>query len=383
MVQPNPRRVDDKSGRVVVACTLESFKQLLQDPSPTTRATSVENRAHAIPQSPSPIGSRAEHEPDAPKSPQVSAHLTQPKRQQPQRYALRPRNDNQASKPIYPILKRKMPSDHTPDPLRNPSTRRQRTGREMPSQDLAKTPRRKGRSKTTTKGRENEDMEEEELHKQGIDAEYEDNGEEYLPTQTSRGQRRDRSTVIPQHHARKPTRKAGSKMITTSKGTQDGYERAQELRPDARNEHSETMPTTTQRGPKSVQQHQKSRPAFPHTAVSLHSPPHSLRTALSSPTKSRSSRSMEIGSTSQAKKSSNKGLSSINHRSQMAYMKPPVDFISPGEWKGIGPISDNIRKLWVDHIRAAEGKEGVIPREFKVSKFGLIMSILPFADLAT
>ena len=226
-------------------------------------------------------------------------------------------------------------------------------------------------------------MEEGGLHKQGIGAEYEDDDEEYLPTQTPRGQRQDRSIVIPQHYARKPTRKDGSKTNTMSKGTQDGYERAQELGPDAGNEHTETMPTPTQRGPKSVQQHQKSRPAFPHTVMPLHSPPHSLPTALSSPTESRSSRSMEIGSTSQSKKSSNKGFSSINHRSQMAQMTPPVDFISPGEWKEIGPVSDNVRNLWVDHIRAAEEKEGVIPREFKVSNFGLIMSILPFADLAT
>ena len=390
MVQPNSQRIDDKPRRVVVACTLESFKQLLQDPSPTTIASSVEDWVLAVSPSPSPCGSRAEHKPDAPISPQVSSRVTRSKQQPPPRYPLRPRNNNQASKPIYPILKRKMPSDHTPDPVHNPSTRRQRTGREKPSQDLAKTPTRKGRSKTTTKGRENEDTDEEGIYDQGIDAEHEDDDEEYLPVQTPRGQRRDRSTVIPQDYARNPTRNAGSKTNAKSKSAQEGYTGAQELRPDAENEHEETMPTPTQRGPKRVQQRQKSRPDFPPTAMPLHPPPHSLPTALSSPTKSRSSRSMEItpramgiDSTSPSKKSSNKGLSTTNRRSEMAQMTPPVEFKTPGEWRRIGPVSDNIRNFWVDHIRAAEEKERVIPWEFKVCTYGLIMTILLFVDLTT
>ena len=383
MVQPNSRRIDDKPGRVVVACTLESFKQLLQDPSPNTRASSVEDWVHAVSQSPSPFGSRAEHKPDAPTSPQASSHVTRSKQQQPPRYPLRPRNDNQASKPIYPILKRKMPSDYTTDPVHSPSTRRQKTGREIPSQDLAKTPTRKGRSKTTAKGRESEDTDEEGLHEQGIDAEYEDDDKEYLPPRTPRGQRRGRSTMIPQDYARNPTRKAGLKTNAKSKGAKAGYESAQELGPDAENEHEETMPTPTQRGSKRVQQRQKSIPDFPHTAIPLHPPPHSLPTAPQSPTKSRSSRSLEIGSTSPSKKSSTKGLPSINRRSEMAQMTPPVDFKTPKEWKGIGPVSDNVRNFWVNHIRVAEEKERVIPGEFQVCTCGLILSVLPFADLTT
>ena len=378
MVQPNSQRIDDKPRRVVVACTLESFKQLLQDPSPTTRAGSVEDWVLAVTPSPSPCEGGAEHKPDAPLSPQVSSRVTRSKQQPPPRYPLRPRNINQASKPIYPILKRKMPSDNTTDPMHNPSTRRQRTGREKPTQDLTKTPTRMGRSKTTNKGRESEDTDEEGIHEQGIDAEYEDDDQEYLPPQTPRGQSRGRSTVIPQDYARNPTRKAGSKTNAKSKGAKEGFERAQEFRPDAENEHEETMPTPTQRGPGSVQQRQKSRPDFPYTAIPLHPPPPSLPTAPSSPTKSRSSRPKEIGSTSPSKKSSNKGLSTINRRSEMAQMTPPVEFITPEEWKVVGPVSDNVRFFWVNHIRATQEKEGIIPWEFKVCTCGLIMSILPF-----
>ncbi|KAK0506960.1 hypothetical protein JMJ35_010660 [Cladonia borealis] len=86
-------------------------------------------------------------------------------------------------------------------------------------------------------------------------------------------------------------------------------------------------------------------------------------TAPSSPTKSRSSRSMEIAprvmgidSTSPSKKSSNKGLSTINRRWEMGQMTPPVEFMTPEEWKVIGPVSDNVRNFWVNHIRC--GGEG-------------------------
>ncbi len=382
MAQPNSQRIDDKPRRVIVACTLVSFKQLLQDPSPTTRANSVEDWVLAVSPSPSPCGSRAEHKPDAPISPQVSSRVTRSKQQPPPRYPLRPRNSNQASKPQYPIPKRKMPSDHDTDPVRNPSPRRRRTGREIPSQDLAKTPARKARYKTTTKGREDEDTDEEGIHEQGIDAEYEDDDQEYIPSQTPRGQRQGRLNVIPQDYARNPTRKVGSKTSAKSKGVKEGYEWVQELRPDAENEHEETMPIPTQLGPKRVQQRQKSRPGFPPTAMPLHPPPHSLPTALSSPTKSRSSRPLEPGSTSPSKKSSNKGLSNINRRPEMAQMMPPVDFRTPGEWRLIGPASDNVRNFWA-HIRAAEEKERVIPWQFKVCTYGLIMSILLFVDLTT
>ena len=385
MVQRNSQCVDDKRhvGRVIVACTLQSFKLLLQDPSPTTRANSVEDWVHAVSQSPSPLGSRAEHKPDAPTSPQVSPHLTQSKQRQSPRYPLRPTNGNQASKPRYPIRKRKMQSDHNTDPVDNPSTRRKRTGREIPSQDLAKTPTRKGRYKTTTKGRESEDTDEEGIHEQGIDAEYEDDGKEILPPHTPHGQRRGRSAVIPQRYARNSAPKAGPKTNAKSKGGREEHEWAQELRPEAENEHEETMPAHTQRGPKSAQQHQKPRPGFPHMAIPLHPPPPSLPTAPSSPTKSRSSGALGIGSTSPSKKSSNKGLPSINRRSEMAQMTPPVEFKTPEEWKGIGPVSENVRNFWVNHIRVAEEQECVIPWEFKVCICGLIMSILPFVDLIT
>ena len=386
MVQPDSRRIDDKPRRVLYACTLESFKQLLQDPSPSSRATSVENWVHAVSPSESPCGSCAEHKPDAPTSPQVSCD-TRSKQQPPPRYPLRPRNNNQASKPAYSSLKRKMSSEHTTDPVYNPSTRRQRTGRGKPSQDLAKTPTRKGRSKTTTKGRDSDDMDEEAILEQGIDAEHEDDDkdddEEYLPVQTPRGQRRDRSTVNPQDYARNPTHKAGSKTNAKSKCAQEGYTGAQELRPDSEKEHEDTMPTPTQRVPKRVQRRQESRPDFPPTAMPLHPPPHSLPTALSSPTKSRSSRVTGNDSTSPSKKNSNKGLSDINRRSEMAQMTPPVEFKTPGEWRGIGPVSDRVKNCWVDHVRAAEEKEHVIPWEFKVCAYGLIMSILPFVDLTT
>ena len=390
MVQSNSQRMDDKPRRIVVACTLESFKQLLQDPSPSTRAGSVEDWVLAVSPSPSPCEGGAEYKPDAPLSPQVSSRVTRSKQQPPPRYPLRPRNNNQASKPIYPILKRKMPSDNTTDLMHDPSTRRQRTGREEPSQDLAKTPTRKGRSKTTTKDKESEDTYEERIYKQGIDAEHEDDDEEYLPVQTPRAQRRDRSNVIPQDYAQKPTRSAGSKTNPKSKSIQEGYTGAQELTPNVENEHEETMPTSTQRGPKRVPQRQKSRPDFPSTTMPLHPPPHSLPTAPSSPTKSRSSRSMEImphamgiDSTSPSKKGLNKGLLAIDRRPEMAQMTPPVDFKTPGEWRLIGPVSDNVRNFWADHIRAAEEKERVIPWQFKVCTYGLIMSILLFVDLAT
>lgn len=390
MVLPNSQRIDDKPCRVVVACTLESFKQLLQDPSPTTRATSVEDWVLAVSPNPSPHGSRAEHKPDAPISPQTSSRVTRSKQRPPPRYPLRPRNNNQASKPIHPTLKRKMPSDHTTVPVHNPSTRRQTSGRDKPSQDLAKTPTRRGRSKTTNKGRESEDTDEEGTYKNGIDVEDEDDDEEYLPVQTPRGQRRDRSTVIPQDYGRNATRNAGSKMNAKSKSAREGYIGAQGFRPDVENEHEETMPTPIQRGPKRVQQRQNSRADFPPTDMPFHPPPYSLPTALLSPTKSRSSRSVElaprtmgIDSTSPSRKSSNKGLSTINRRSEMAQMTPPVEFMTPEEWKVVGPVSDNVRDFWVNHIRAAEEKERIIPWEFKVCTCGLISSILPCTDLTT
>ena len=386
MVQPNSRRIDDVPRRVVYACTLESFKQLLQDPSPRTRATSVENWAHAVSPSESPCGSRAEHKPDAPTSPQVSC-ITLPQQQPPPRYPLRPRNNNQASKPAYRLLKRKMSSNHTKDPVNDPSTRRQRTGREKPSQDLAKTPTRKGRSKTTTKGRDSENTDEEAILAQGIYTEHEDNDgdgdEEYLSVQTPRGQRRGRTNVIPQDNARNPTRKPGLKTNAKSKNAREGYTGAQELGLDAENEHEETMPTSTKRGSKHIQQRQKSRPDFPTTAMPLHPPPHSLPAAPSSPTKSRSSRGKGIDSTSPSKKSSNKGLSTINRRSEMAHMTPPVEFIAPEDWRDIGPVSDEVKNFWVNHIRAAGQKEHVIPWELKVCTCGLIMFVLTFTDLAT
>jgi hypothetical protein len=124
------------------------------------------------------------------------------------------------------------------------------------------------------------------------------------------------------------------------------------------------------RGPKIVHQHQDSRPDSQHPAMPLHPSPYSLPATLPSPTKSGSSRSTDVESTSQSKKGSNKGLPNINRRSEMAQMTPPVDFKTPGEWKGIGPVSDNVRGLWVDHIRAAEEKERVIPWEFKVCTYG-------------
>ena len=376
MVQPDSRRIDDKPRRVVYACTLESFKQLLHDPSPTEVASSVEDWVHAVSPSESPCGSCAEHKPDAPTSPQVSSCVTRPQQQPPPRYPLRPRNNNQASKPAYPSLKRKMSSDHITDPLHNPSTSRQRTNRENPSQDLAKPPTRKGRSKTTTRGRDSEDTDEKEIYEQGIDAAHEDDDEEYLPVQTPRGQRRDRSKVIPQNHARTPTRRAGSKTTPKSKSAQEGYTEAQEFRPDAENEHEDTTPNPTQRVPKRVQQRQKSESDFPPTAMPLHPPAHSLPTAPSSPTKSRSSRAMGTDSTSPSKKSSNKGLPTINRRSEMAHMTPPVEFIAPEDWRDIGPVSDDVKNFWVNHIRAAGQKEHVIPWELKVCTCGLVMFIL-------
>ena len=76
MAQPKSQRKDDKPRPVVVACTLESFKQLLQDPSPTTIASPVEGWVLAVSPSPSPCGSRTEHKPDALISPQVSSRVT-------------------------------------------------------------------------------------------------------------------------------------------------------------------------------------------------------------------------------------------------------------------------------------------------------------------
>ena len=64
-------------------------------------------------------------------------------------------------------------------------------------------------------------------------------------------------------------------------------------------------------------------------------------------------------------------------------MTPPVDFKPPGQWRLIGQVSDNVRSLWVDHIRAAEENERVIPWEFRVCTYGLIMVDFPFADLRT
>ena len=64
-------------------------------------------------------------------------------------------------------------------------------------------------------------------------------------------------------------------------------------------------------------------------------------------------------------------------------MTPPVELMTPEEWKVIGPGSDDVKSFWVNHISAVEEKERVIPCEFKVCTCGLTMSILPVTDLIT